>query len=74
MVSTPTLSGEAESHELLGLAQEAGRVGIFEWQVSTGAIRLSPRFLSLYGLNDFDGRFESWMGRSTARTGSALQT
>jgi signal transduction histidine kinase/CheY-like chemotaxis protein len=60
--STPTSFGEAESHELLALAQEAGRVGIFEWQVSTGTIRLSPRFLSLYGLNDFDGRFESWIG------------
>jgi signal transduction histidine kinase/CheY-like chemotaxis protein len=61
VVSTPTSFGEAESHELLALAQEAGRVGIFEWQVSTGAIRLSPRLLSLYGLNDFDGRFESWI-------------
>jgi len=61
VVSTPTSFGEAESHELLALAQEAGRVGIFEWQVSTGAIRLSPRFLSLYGLNGFDGRFESWI-------------
>jgi signal transduction histidine kinase len=59
--STPTSFGEAESHELLALAQEAGRVGIFEWQVSTGTIRLSPRFLSLYGLHDFDGRFESWI-------------
>jgi PAS domain S-box-containing protein len=61
VVSTPTSFGEAESHELLALAQEAGRVGIFEWQVSTGTIRLSPRFLSLYGLTDFDGRFESWI-------------
>jgi hypothetical protein len=59
--STPASFGEAESHELLALAQEAGRVGIFEWQVPAGTIRLSPRFLSLYGLRDFDGRFESWI-------------
>ena len=50
-----------ESEELLGLAQEAGRVGIFEWQVQAGTIRLSPQFLSLYGLTQFDGRYESWL-------------
>jgi signal transduction histidine kinase len=59
--STPISFGEGESHDLLALAQEAGRVGIFEWQVPAGTIRLSPRFLSLYGLRDFDGRFESWI-------------
>ena len=50
-----------ETEELLALAQEAGRIGIFEWQVSTGVVRLSPRFLSLYGLTEFDGRYESWL-------------
>jgi PAS domain S-box-containing protein len=50
-----------ESEELLALAQEAGHVGIFEWQVRTGEVRLSPKFLSLYGLTDFDGRYESWL-------------
>ena len=50
-----------ESEELLELAQEAGRVGIFEWQVQAGTVRLSPRFLSLYGLTEFDGRYESWL-------------
>jgi hypothetical protein len=54
-------SGFRENEELLGLAQEAGRVGIFEWQVQTGAMRLSAKFLSLYGLTDFDGRYESWI-------------
>jgi signal transduction histidine kinase/DNA-binding response OmpR family regulator len=49
-----------ESEELLGLAQAAGRVGIFEWQVPAGTVRLSPQFLSLYGLADFDGRYETW--------------
>jgi PAS domain S-box-containing protein len=51
-----------ESEELLDLAQEAGRVGIFEWHVQTGAVLLSPKFLSLYGLTDFDGRYETWLG------------
>ena len=50
----PTSLGLAESEELLALAQEAGRVGIFEWQVPTGMVRLSPKFLSLYGRTDFD--------------------
>jgi PAS domain S-box-containing protein len=50
-----------ESDELLDLAQEAGRLGIFEWHVQTGTVRLSPKFLSLYGLNQFDGRYESWL-------------
>jgi PAS domain S-box-containing protein len=44
----------------LGLAEEAGRLGIFEWQIPAGTVRLSPKFLSLYGLAAFDGRYESW--------------
>jgi PAS domain S-box-containing protein len=50
-----------DTAELLELAQEAGRVGIFEWQVQGGRVRLSPRFLLLYGLTDFDGRYETWL-------------
>jgi signal transduction histidine kinase len=49
-----------ETEELLGYAQEAGRLGIFEWHIPSGAVHLSPRFLSLYGLDGFDGRFETW--------------
>jgi PAS domain S-box-containing protein len=50
-----------ENEDLLGLAEEAGRLGIFEWQVPTKTVRLSPKFLSLYGLTDFDGQYESWL-------------
>jgi signal transduction histidine kinase/CheY-like chemotaxis protein len=50
-----------DTAELLELAQEAARVGIFEWQVPSGRVRLAPRFLSLYGLTDFDGRYETWL-------------
>jgi PAS domain S-box-containing protein len=53
-------SQQRESEDLLGLAEEAGRLGIFEWQVPAGTVRLSPKFLSLYGLAGFDGRYESW--------------
>jgi PAS domain S-box-containing protein len=52
----------AESEELLSLAQEAGRLGIFEWEVQTGTLRLSPKFVSIYGLTDFDGTYDNWLG------------
>jgi PAS domain S-box-containing protein len=51
-----------ENEELLSLAQEAGGFGTFEWQVQTGTVRLSSKFLSLYGLSEFDGLYESWLG------------
>ncbi|MDB5410205.1 MAG: hypothetical protein JWL84_5117 [Rhodospirillales bacterium] len=53
--------GPSESAELLALAQEAGRVGIFEWQVQAGILQPSARFLALYGLAEFDGRYDSWV-------------
>jgi PAS domain S-box-containing protein len=49
-----------ESEELLGLAQEAGRIGIFEWRVQSATVRFSPKLISLYELAEFDGRYESW--------------
>ena len=49
-----------ENDDLLGLAEEAGRLGIFEWHVPAGAVRLSPKFLRLYGLSAFDGRYDTW--------------
>lgn len=49
-----------ETEELLAYAQEAGRLGIFEWHIPSGAVHLSPRFLSLYGLDRFDGRYDTW--------------
>jgi len=49
-----------EREDLLALAQEAGRLGIFEWEVASGMVRLSPIFLSLYGITEFDGRYETW--------------
>jgi PAS domain S-box-containing protein len=50
-----------ENQELLDLAQEAGNLGLFEWRVQAGTLRLSSRFLSLYGLTDFDGLYQTWL-------------
>ena len=61
MTGTPLNLGPDESEELLALAQEAARIGIFEWQVQAGIVRSSARFLSLYELTEFDGRYESWI-------------
>ncbi len=65
-----------EDEELLALAQEAGGLGIFEWQVRNGTVRLSPKLQALYGLSDFDGRHETWIGcifrEDVLRVSSAL--
>ena len=61
MNQSATPMGRGDIEELLELAQEAGRVGIFEWHVETGIVRLSPKFLSLYELPEFDGRYDSWL-------------
>jgi PAS domain S-box-containing protein len=50
-----------DRQDLLDLAQEAGNLGLFEWHVPTGTLHLSRKFLSLYGLNDFDGLYQSWV-------------
>ena len=53
-------SEPSESEVLLALAQEAGHVGIFEWDVQAGTLRASPAFQAVYGLTGFDGRYETW--------------
>ena len=58
----PANTTSAATADLLDLALEAGRVGIFEWHVAEGAVSLSPKFLSLFGLDTFDGRYETWFG------------
>jgi hypothetical protein len=63
-----------DSQDLLDLAQEAGQLGLFEWNVSAGTLRLSSMFLSLYGLTEFDGRYETWLTSigCPSRPGAAL--
>ena len=36
-------------------------MGVIDWQVPAGTVRLSPTALAMYGLNDFDGRYDSWI-------------
>ena len=52
---------QGESDELLSLAEEAGDLGVFEWQVREGRVRTSPKLVSIYGLTNFDGRYETWL-------------
>ena len=50
------------SEERLALAQRAGRVGTFEWNIRTGAVSWSATKEELYGLpaGGFSGRYEDW--------------
>ncbi len=50
-----------ETEDLLALAEEAGDLGIFEWQVREGTVRVSSKFVSIYGLTNFDGRYDTWL-------------
>jgi PAS domain S-box-containing protein len=61
--STPRLGAALvqDAAELLNLAQEAGQLGLFEWRVQIGTVRLSPKLMSLYGLTEFDGKYDSWL-------------
>ncbi|MEO6890758.1 MAG: PAS domain S-box protein [Ktedonobacteraceae bacterium] len=49
--------------ELLALAQEAGRIGTFEWNIQTGNISWTQELEALYGLppGGFEGRLEDWL-------------
>lgn len=49
---------------LLDLTTQAGRVGIWEWDVTSNTITLSDLMLEHYGIgkDEFGGRFEDWIG------------
>ena len=51
------------SEERLDLAQRAGRIGSFEWNIRTGAVSWSLTKEELYGLpaGGFGGRYEDWI-------------
>jgi PAS domain S-box-containing protein len=57
----PPAFSPSESAELLGLAEQIGRIGVIDWQVEAGTVRLSPNARAMYGLTEFDGRYESWI-------------
>jgi signal transduction histidine kinase len=58
-ISAEFLPGEGS--ELLLLAEEIGRFGIIDWDVRAGTVRLSPKARAMYGLERFDGRYDSWI-------------
>jgi signal transduction histidine kinase len=51
----------SESYELLALAEQIGRVGVIDWDVAAGTVRLSPAAQAMYGFDAFDGRYDSWI-------------
>ena len=50
-----------EKDHLLELAQEAGGIGISEWDVASGEMWCSANWLLLYGIAGFDGRYDTWL-------------
>jgi PAS domain S-box-containing protein len=61
VTDTPTAFSPSESAEILALAEQIGRIGVIDWQVEAGTVRLSPSARAMYGLVEFDGRYESWI-------------
>jgi PAS domain S-box-containing protein len=61
VTDTPTAFSPSESVEILALAEQIGRIGVIDWQVEAGTVRLSPSARAMYGLTEFDGRYESWI-------------
>jgi signal transduction histidine kinase len=61
MTEIPPAFSIEESAELLALAEEIGRGGVIDWQVQTGIVRLSDHARAMYGIDRFDGRYESWI-------------
>lgn len=49
--------------ERLALAQQAGKIGTFEWQIQSNHITWTVELEALYGLapGSFGGRYEAWM-------------
>jgi signal transduction histidine kinase len=61
VTDTPTAFSPSESVEILALAEQIGRIGVIDWQVEAGTVRLSPSARAMYGLTEFDGRYDSWI-------------
>ncbi len=50
------------AQERLALAQQAGKIGTFEWNIHTNAVTWSAELEALYGVarGDFDGDYDDW--------------
>ena len=60
MTDSAAFTGD-ESAELLLLAEQVGRIGVIDWQVQQGTVRLSAKAREIYGFDRFDGRYDSWI-------------
>jgi PAS domain S-box-containing protein len=51
------------SRERLELAQHAGEIGTFEWNLQDGSVAWSPELEALYGMppGGFGGRYDNWV-------------
>ncbi len=66
LVSEQAARIEAElTKERLTLAQRAGKIGTFEWDIQHNSILWTPELEALYGLapGGFEGRYENWAQR-----------
>jgi len=61
VANIPSAYSPGESAELLVLAEQIGRIGVIDWQVATGTVRMSATALAIYGLETFDDRYDSWI-------------
>jgi len=61
VLDLPATYSASESADLLVLAEQIGRIGVIDWQVQTGTVRMSDTALAMYGLDSFDGRYDSWI-------------
>jgi PAS domain S-box-containing protein len=54
-----------EAADRLSLAQTAGRVGVFDWDMAAGRVVWSPELEDLYGIprGSFEGTFAGWADR-----------
>jgi two-component system, cell cycle sensor histidine kinase and response regulator CckA len=61
--------------ERLELAQRAGKIGTFEWNIDSGRLIWSKELESLYGfaVGEFDGTYEAWMQRIHPEDRSRLE-
>jgi PAS domain S-box-containing protein len=52
-----------EKQDFLTFAQEAGKIGSFEWDINTNRILWTPELENIFGLNqgEFGGYLESWL-------------
>jgi len=51
------------SYELLRIAQQAAKAGIWGWEISTGKLTWSEDFYSLFGLDPgAEASFDAWLG------------